>query len=279
MRLKKVLLKRILIFEESEIYNEPQTINKEAKMTIAQKNKIEVIKLTKKTYEETGSIRATAKMLKLNRKTVRSYVNTTNIIEDSKYNSSNRKSNLNQYHTRIFELYDSGLKISDVNRILNSEMKTDVKYSTLRYYIRKYRDSKIKNTERKYIKREDIINCILNWRKPENEEKNKILEVINQSDQLIEFFKFYRLFRHYLVNLKLNAFKGLINESYEYKMVNNFIDNLHENYDAVINSAKFVINNSITEGNVGKIKKNKKDMYGRAGCELLTKKVLFQSFF
>lgn len=105
------------------------------------------------------------------------------------------------------------------------------------------------------------------------------MEIINKSDELIEFFKFYRLFRYYLVNLKFNAFTELLNESYEFKMINNFINNLNEDYDAVINSAKFVFNNSITEGNVGKIKKIKKDMYGRAGFDLLRKKVLFQSFF
>ena len=282
---KKMLPKRVLISEEVDDNNESQTINKKSEMSDAQKNKIELIKLTKKTYEEIGSLRATARALKLNRKTVKAYIDTENIVEDSKYNSPKRPCILDQYHTRIFELYDSGKNISEVHKILNSEISSGIKYSTLGYYIRKYRNTKKKSIKkekfnRKFIKRREIINYIFDWRKPENEEKeNQILEIVNQSHELIEFFKFYRLFRYYLVNLKFNSFKELISEIYEFKMINKFIENLHEDYDAVINSAKFIFNNSITEGNVGKIKKIKKDMYGRAGFDLLRKKVLFQSFF
>jgi hypothetical protein len=282
---KKLLPKRILICNDTENIDETQVIIKESQMSDAQKNKIELIKLTKEVYQKVGSLRATARTLKLNRKTVKIYIDSENIVEDSKYKGSKRKSFLDRYNARIFELYDSGNNILEVHKILNSEIDINVKYSTLRYHIRKYRDPKKKSVKREkfnreYIKRRDIINYILNWSKPENEEKeNNILEIINQSDELVEFFKFYRLFRHYLVNLKFNAFKELINETFKFKMINNFIENLHEDYDAVINSAKFIFNNSITEGNVSKIKKIKKDMYGRAGFKLLRRKVLFQSFF
>lgn len=67
-------------------------------------------------------------------------------------------------------------------------------------------------------------------------------------------------------------------KTYEDEVINDFIKNIHKDFDAVINSAKYKINNGIVEGNVGKIKKIKKDMFGRCSVELLRKKVIYQSF-
>ena len=125
---KKLLPKRILIGESAEDSDESQTIIKVNEMSDAQKNKSELIKLTKEVYQKVGSIRAIARTLKLNRKTVKIYIDTENIVEDSKYNSSKRKSALDPYHTRILQLYDSCNNISYVHKILNSEISMNVKY-------------------------------------------------------------------------------------------------------------------------------------------------------
>jgi hypothetical protein len=88
---EKLLPKRILICNNTENIDGTQVIIKENQMSDAQKNKIELIKLIKEVYQKVGSIRAIARTLKLNRKTVKIYIDTENVIEDSKYNSSKRK--------------------------------------------------------------------------------------------------------------------------------------------------------------------------------------------
>ncbi len=69
----------------------------------------------------------------------------------------------------------------------------------------------------------------------------------------------------------MSIVKEILETNYENITINMFIVNLKTDYDAVVNSAKYAFNNGQTEGNVGKLKKIKHDMFGRGGIQLLKK--------
>lgn len=56
---------------------------------------------------------------------------------------------------------------------------------------------------------------------------------------------------------------------YKNIIINKFIENLKSDYNAVVNSAKYIFNKGITEANVQKLKKIKHDMFGSGGIKLL----------
>lgn len=87
------------------------------------------------------------------------------------------------------------------------------------------------------------------------------------------------MFRSSLTDNKVSVVKEILETDYENITINKFIENLKTDYDAVVNSAKYIFNNWRTEGNVGKLKKIKHDIFGRGSIQLLKKKVVFQSFF
>ena len=56
-----------------------------------------------------------------------------------------------------------------------------------------------------------------------------------------------------------------------------FVTGLNRDRDAITNALTLTYSNEPTEGNVNRLKLIKRTMYGRAGFELLRKKVLYQS--
>lgn len=73
--------------------------------------------------------------------------------------------------------------------------------------------------------------------------------------------------------------KNILNEQYEDKIINDFVKNLNQDTEAVLNAATYKISNGVTEGQVNKLKLIKRDMYGRASVGLLARKVIYQSQF
>ncbi len=59
-------------------------------------------------------------------------------------------------------------------------------------------------------------------------------------------------------------------------MLKTFITGIRMNYNAVKNTIKYNVTNGITEGFVNKLKVVKRVMYGRAGLELLKRKMIME---
>lgn len=59
-------------------------------------------------------------------------------------------------------------------------------------------------------------------------------------------------------------------------MLKTFITGIRMDYNAVKNTIKYNVTNGITEGFVNKLKVVKRVMYGRAGLELLKRKVIME---
>ena len=59
-------------------------------------------------------------------------------------------------------------------------------------------------------------------------------------------------------------------------MLKTFINGIRMDYNAVKNTIKYNVTNGITEGFVNKLKVVKRVMYGRAGLELLKRKMIME---
>lgn len=143
--LQKVIPNRVIIEKTLE---ETDTKQKNIKITekkpyndqrtIAHKNKIELIKKVRAEYERTNKIRATARLFKINKDTVKRYISMKNIKEESMYDSSTRTSKLDSYKNLILEIYSTYGKVTEVQRHLIKE-GIEVKYTTLNCFINKHK--------------------------------------------------------------------------------------------------------------------------------------------
>lgn len=280
--IKSIFPKRIFIKDsEIEVKTSKARKKKKDEQSESQVNKIKLVKLTKETYKRIGTLRGTARELNLHRRTVRKYVSMTDIEEESKY-TRHRYSSLDSYSEEIFKLYDEGKKITKIHEYLNSKyINLNVEYGTLSYFIRKYRQSNRKQSHKKiYLNRGKLIKSVLGWKvKVTPDEEKYIKKIIKEHSNLEDLKNFYELFRTSLTDNKVSVVKEILETDYKNITINKFIVNLKTDYDAVVDSAKYIFNNGRTEGNVGKLKKIKHDMFGRGGIQLLKKKVIFQSFF
>ncbi len=252
------------------------------KYTSKQIAKQKLILQIKREHAKGKSMRGLSKEYDLSRKTISKYVNSINIGETSIYDTSNRSySYLDTYKNEIIGLYNQSKNISKVYRKLKNSI-TNLKYSTLRYYISKIMEENIGENNNRVnrlvtkISRSQVIRYIFNWKY-----KEEIIPYINgvlEEYPVLKKYKFfYQRFREYLTNLNVLCLMNLLNSMHEEECINRFILSLKKDWEAVINAASYNISNGITEGNVNKIKQIKRDMYGRASYELLRNKVLYQS--
>jgi len=63
------------------------------------------------------------------------------------------------------------------------------------------------------------------------------------------------------------------NWSQEFKHINKFINTLYKDQDAIFNAVLLKENNGIAEGKINKLKRIKREMYGRCSFELLRNKI------
>lgn len=129
--------------------------------TTAHKDKIELIKQVREEYKKTSNLSKTAKLFKLDRRTVKKYVLMNNIEFESK-NARNKRSMLDPYKEMILKEYYNGKKITEIHRMLEIQ-NIKVKYSTLKHFISKSTDL-VNNNElnnKGYIKRRSLINYVL----------------------------------------------------------------------------------------------------------------------
>lgn len=86
-----------------------------------------------------------------------------------------------------------------------------------------------------------------------------------------------RKFRGLLKNKNLDKFDKFISEV-EFDKKNifySFVQGLKKDIDAIRNALAYEYSNGVLEGTINKLKTIKRMMYGRAGYELLRKKILY----
>ena len=253
--------------------------------TIAQANKIQLIKEVKLQYEKNRSFRKTAKIYKIDRKTVKKYIEMRNIKEESKYKRDST-SRLAPYRERILNLYSNGMQITKIHKLLMEE-NVVTKYVTLSAFIRRNRENKYcksevvkkevaEKIESTIITRNQVVNYIFQFKG-----KNKILEhaetLVKKYPIIATYRDFYGKFKKILVGLDYRSLKKILQHTFKNKVIDRYVKNLNKDYKAVLNASRYKMNNGIVEGSVGKLKKIKHEMFGRASYKLLRNKVIYQS--
>lgn len=101
-------------------------------------------------------------------------------------------------------------------------------------------------------------------------------QIISSSTLLKEMRDAYVSFREILNGDDDSLLSGWISEynSTTIKSLKTFINGLNHDIDAVRNAIKYKWTNGLVEGHVNRLKNKKREMYGRAGFELLRRKVI-----
>lgn len=101
-------------------------------------------------------------------------------------------------------------------------------------------------------------------------------EIIDSSILLKEMREAYRSFRDILnsgddlnLDLWLEKYKTT-----NIKRIKSFVNGIYHDLEAIKNAIKYSWSNGVVEGHVNRLKNKKREMYGRAGFELLRRKVI-----
>lgn len=104
-------------------------------------------------------------------------------------------------------------------------------------------------------------------------------EIINSSLLLKNMREAYNTFREVLYSgdeLKLDQWLEKY-KSTNIKRIRSFINGINHDLEAVKNAIKYPWSNGVVEGHVNRLKNKKREMYGRAGFELLRRKVVLSN--
>ena len=305
--IKKVLPREIKIKTEEAVSKEAPVMNQKTEpilppigpsnnLSDKQNQKLELVLEIKEKHNHGLSFRQLAKDYQLSRSTVSKYVNMLHPREDVKYDNSNpRYSHFDQYKEEIADLCHQHKTVTEVKEKLEKLHNEKISYSSLNSYIRKHQlkpkkskqlaiQSIAKDKAPNHIKilRGKIIKYIFGWNQKNNDVKVIETNSNNLESQfsIIKLFKqFYTSFKSTLLNQDWVGICNIINTVYDNKVISKFVKGLANDYEAVINSAKYSYSNGCVEGNVNKLKKIKRDMYGRAHIDLLRNKVIYQSLY
>ncbi|WP_459952241.1 ISL3 family transposase [Dysgonomonas termitidis] len=108
-----------------------------------------------------------------------------------------------------------------------------------------------------------------------NRESQFAQEIITSSSLLQELRYISQSFRKIINGDNEDALDTWITEikQFNIKNINSFVNGIIRDRDAICNAIRYPWTNGLVEGNVNRLKNKKREMYGRAGFELLRRKV------
>lgn len=238
--------------------------------------KNELAKQAKNLYAEGNSMRAISKILGLDRKTVKKYIDATEpIIQASK--GSSRNSNLSPYKDLIIKMVN---KKATWKIIFECIVKLGYKGSgsNLRMYMSKVKKKNITEISMKTtIERKHLISLLYKeLDKLKNVDKVVIEKFITEKHELVEIYSILKGFRTLLINKDSSKLNKWIThcKQLNFEEINSFITGIERDINAVKNAIDYKYNNGLAEGTVNKIKVIKRIMFGRCSFDLLRQKVL-----
>lgn len=240
------------------------------------------------------SQRNIAKTLGIHRTTVRNYCGMKNLLP----RRSSHNNNYEDFINVIYECCDKGISIKNIFTIIERQGfngKLTAFYEWFNMYIDNYRYKGIHTIEQCKLAADPTVvqfnlmspnrlaihvtNPLWGISKNTGEcSKSHILaeQIISSSSLLKEMRNAYISFREVLNGDDDSLLSVWISEynSTTIKRLKTFINGLNHDIDAVRNSIKFKWTNGLVEGHVNRLKNKKREMYGRAGFELLRRKVI-----
>lgn len=233
------------------------------------------------------SIRAIAKIMKLDRRTIKAYLDPSCSAVHAFYGQK-KEGILTPYLAEINDYLQKGYTSSQIDEIIRSKGYKG-STSTIRHYISTWKSrlkkmyiSDKKEEKVEFVERKKLLKLLYN-------PQEKVLDLGNE--QLARVYMDYPIYSN-IISL-VNKFRKLIFDknvgelenwiesakSLEIREINSFTNGITRDLVAVKNAIIYDYNNGLAEGSVNKIKVIKRIMYGRCTFETLRKKVLRLEFF
>jgi transposase len=109
-----------------------------------------------------------------------------------------------------------------------------------------------------------------------NERQNKIVEFLKRTPEFAKVRRLLLSFRSILCRGKVSSLRRWVKQAKHAGMapISRFVRRLKKDWSAVENAVKYAWSNGPTEGHINRLKALKRQMYGRAGVELLRTRLL-----
>lgn len=259
------------------------------------KEKLNLILEVQEHFKAGISIHQLANYYGMSRNTVRKYLRLEN-PEVVLQNISRRETMLflDTISEKIQALCKECHTVTEMTYLLQKEYGDQVNYGKVIRYMKKHH-LKLKPMEVKEkifrpkliskgieLSRDKIIKYIFDWKLKQKDSADILKNIDKLVDKypIIHLFKtFYKHFKALLLESRYKELEEVLNTTYEDTTLNKYIRSLNTDSQAVLHSEKYTYSNGVTEGNVNKLKKIKRDMYNRASISLLRNKVIFQSLY
>ncbi|MDO6354565.1 transposase [Caloramator sp. CAR-1] len=193
-----------------------------------------------------------------------------------------KSSIIDEYLDFIKEKYQDGVFASEIYKLIREKGYTGSE-RTVRYHVSKLKieiDSEGQKKEREQkITLEKLIELL--WKDVEHlkySDKAKLETVLKNKSDLSRLYNLIQNFKIIIEKREVDKFINWLKEAEEseFKELSVFVKGIYNDYEATLNILKTDFSNALLEGDVNRLKTIKRQMFGRAGFELLRKKVLYQ---
>jgi hypothetical protein len=239
-------------------------------------SKLQLVHTVKELYAAENSIHEIRKLLGLHRRTIAKYIEESDTECITYHRIKGKQSSLTPFYsyikTEYLENHNSGI---DIFEKLQAQGFCGG-YSTVKEYIRqKFKLVQADSSSRqKYLKQSTILTKV--WENGRFEEN--IETVLFEKWPYVQYCRqMIDEFRTALISKSASYLKEFICQcdNVPFPIYNDFAKGLQVDFTAVQNAFLMPISNGVVEGNVNRLKAIKRQMYGRAGYDLLAKKVMY----
>jgi transposase len=234
-----------------------------------QAEKLALIKEIRRCYDKQQNISELSRTFGLNRKTVHKYVH--GALPSF---TRNRTSNLDRYRETITIWIREKTSIKTMHARLLKEDKA-ISYSNLKYYVKKIKSNMSIEQNAIKISRFHVIRLLYNKgisdlsiTKDEQDGIKLFLRRNKRIQEIINTVMDFRMILESKTTDRLEAWMNLVTSS-PYTHMIKFVHGIRKDYDAVVNGILLKASNGKIEGKINKLKKIKRDMYGRCSFGLL----------
>ena len=264
--------------EENLQTKEKPLSNQEKRQLELYEKKWELIQEVQWIHQSHYSTRQISKITKLSRGTIIKYLD---IKERPVPVHVKRGSILDKYKSIILEALKENLN-SPVILEKIKEQGYEGSASLLRMYIADIKRNQGNQQQGNHFKKERIsrkqLYILLFWNPDKLSKKNKeILPKLMGNPNLRKIYAAIQDFKKSIKTRDIKLFEDWVNDNLKSSVqeLKNFAKRISEDIEPVKNALLYDWNNGPLEGNINRIKMIKRTMYGRAGFDLLRKKILF----
>ena len=234
----------------------------------------EIFKAIKELERENMSISSIAKIVGVARQTVRKYIS----YKELPPRSSSPRNHYFPYEDYVFAEQSKGKSLHKIYHEIK-EMGFSGSRTPFYDYFKKRKETYGKQVSLPPLKISSFI-CGTRIRCLSKEEKHILQSLFHTNKWLRELTYYMKLFHEIIMGKKPQTLTNWIKraKSLGIKKLNSFIYGIEKDIHAIENAIKLQWNNGIVEGHINRLKSIKRQMYGRAGIELLKRKVILSKY-